>query len=71
MAEKLTKTALKKELSRRIEWFEKSYGFNSGHNSMQDMSDNPNKLRQYGRYLALTEMRFQIERGLFIDGFAC
>jgi len=71
MAEKLTKTALKNELTRRIDWFEKSYGFNSEHNSISDMADNPNKLMMYGRYLSLMEQRFQIERGLFIDGFAC
>ena len=29
MAEKLTKSAIKDELGRLIEWFERSYGFNS------------------------------------------
>lgn len=71
MAERLTKTEIKNELTRRIEWFEKSYGFNSEYNSISDMADNPNKLIMYGRYLALTEARFQVERGLFIGGFAC
>jgi hypothetical protein len=69
MPEKLTKTALKDELTRRIEWFEKSYKFNSKYNDISKM--NPNTLLMYGRYLALTEQRFQIGKGLFIGGFAC
>lgn len=71
MAEKLTKTALKSELTRRIEWFEKSYGFDPKENSITDMADNPNKLIMYGRYLALTEALYQIEKGLFVGGFVC
>jgi hypothetical protein len=71
MAEKLTKTELKSELTRRIEWFEKSYGFNKNYNSGEDIGDNKNKLIMYGRYLALREQRYQIERGLFIGGFVC
>lgn len=71
MSEKLTKKALKEELQRRIDWFESSYGFNSEHNSITDISDNPSLLKQYGRYLALFEMKWQIERNLFIGGFAC
>lgn len=69
MAEQLTKTALKNELTRRIEWFEKNYDFNSKYNSTHDMADNPSRLMMYGRYLALTETRSQIERGyLSADG---
>ena len=71
MAERLTKAVLKDEIARRIEWFEKNYDFNSEHSSMTDMVDNPNKLMMYGRYLALTEVRYQIDGGLFIGGFAC
>ena len=71
MAEKLTKTELKDELTRRIEWFEKAYGFDPKHNSISDMTENPSKLVMYGRYLALTDARYQIERGLFIGGFTC
>jgi len=70
MAEKLTKTALKDELTRRINWFEKSYGFTE-ETSNQCIKDR-NKLLHvaYGRYRALIEMRWQIQEGLFIDGFA-
>lgn len=71
MAEKLTKTALKNELTRRIAWFEKSYGFNIEYNSTHDMAENPSLLIAYGRYCALVDIRYQIERNLFIDGFAC
>ena len=67
----LTKIILNNELTRRIEWFEKNYGFNSGYDSVDDMADNPNKLIMYGRYLALTEVRYQIEGRLFVGGFAC
>lgn len=69
MAEKLTKTALKNELKRRIEWFETNFGFRS--NRGVNEKDSPNILIMYGRYLALTEMKFQIEHGAFVDGFAC
>lgn len=68
MAERLTKAAIKSELTRRIELFEKDYGFSSEYNLV---SDNRNILMMYGRYLALTEQRWQIERGLFVGGFAC
>ena len=71
MAEKLTKQALKNELTRRIDFFEKSYGFNVEHNSIHDMDENPSLLMAYGRYCALVDIRYQIERNLFIDGFAC
>lgn len=69
MAEKLTKTALKDELTRRIDWFEKSYAFSPEGTSVFDMSDNPGLLISYGRYLALLDMRWQIQSRLFIDGY--
>ncbi|MDH5572900.1 MAG: hypothetical protein OEY89_14130 [Gammaproteobacteria bacterium] len=73
MAEKLTKTALKNELTRRIDWFEKSYGFSAEFNSVHDMAkqDNHHLVIAYGRYLALTEMRWQIQNNLYVDGYAC
>ena len=70
MAEKLTKTALKDELQRRISYFEKTYGFNANENSVFDFADKPHKLKAYGRYLALFEMKWQIENNLFIGGYA-
>ena len=69
MSEKLTKTAIKDELTRRIEWFEDNYGFHIGNNVIQEMS--VNTAIMYGRYLTLTDIKQQIERNLFIGGFAC
>lgn len=71
MAEKLTKTALKDELTRRIDYFEKTYGFNPEFNSVSSMAENPHLLISYGRYCSFLSMRYQIENNLFIDGFAC
>lgn len=70
MAENLTKTALKDELSRRIAFFEGALGFTP------DMSVGAQRIAQgkphvgvaFGRYRALLEMRTQIEQGLFIGG---
>lgn len=69
--EKLTKTAIKNELTRRIEWIEKSYGFDADGWTVSDIAESPRRLIMYGRYLALREARFQVERGLFIGGFVC
>lgn len=71
MEERLTKIEIKSELSRRINWFEKNYGFNPECNSINDMADSPNMLIMFGRYLALKEQLHQIERGLFSGGFIC
>ena len=71
MAEKINKAETMKELTRRIDWFEKNYGFSPEKNSIHDMAENPNKLIMYGRYLALTEARHQLNCGAFIGGFAC
>jgi len=54
MAEKLTKTAIKDELTRRINYFEDRYGFTT-ENSVHDMADDPSKCIAYGRYFALYE----------------
>ena len=69
MAEKLTKTELKDELTRRIDWYKKAYGFTEAANSITDMADNPTLLISYGRFLAAYEMRDQIIKGLFIGGY--
>ena len=72
MAEKLTKTAFRNELTRRIDWFEKSYGFDPEFNSASDMEEKGHSLViAYGRYLSLIEMRWQIQNNLFINGYAC
>ena len=68
---RLTKTAIKDELTRRIDWFEKSYGFNPEFTSAFDMAKKNHHVSiAYGRYLALLEMRWQIRNGLFIGGYA-
>ena len=64
MSEKLTKTALKDELDRRIEWLEKSYKFDS-----HSGPGGPLLAVSYGRYCALKDMRYQIEHNLFIGGY--
>ncbi len=64
---KLTKTAIKNELNRRINWFEASYGFNIESGKPYDKSLHI----QFGRYCTLTEMRWQIENNLFIGGYTC
>lgn len=70
MAERLTKTALKAELTRRMEWFESSYGFNLD-TSASEMQGRPYFTQiAFGRYAALREMRWQIDKGLFVGGFA-
>jgi len=71
MSEKLTKTALKSELTRRIEWFEKSYKFDNETTLASLNPINPHLIVAFGRYLSLIEVRWQIEKGLFIGGYAC
>jgi hypothetical protein len=72
MAEKLTKTAIKEELSRRIEWFETAYSFNK-ETSQKDIIARGSALLaiQFGRYRILKEMLWQVENNGFIDGFSC
>lgn len=69
MAEKLTKTAIKNELTRRIDWFEKAYEFDN-ESTMLDCTSQHQAVA-LGRYRTLTEIRYQIENGFFINGFAC
>ena len=71
MSEKLTKTALKLELTRRIELFEKSYKFDSETTLASLNPINPHLIVTYGRYLALCDIRWQIDSNLFIGGYAC
>lgn len=71
MAERLTKTELIDELTRRIEWFKKAYGFKESANSISDMADNPDMLIKYGRFLAAYEARDQIKKRLFLGGYTC
>jgi len=70
MSEKLTKTVLKDELTRRIEWHEKNHGFthNTGNEEMKNKSHH--LAIAFGRYRAMKEMRWQIENNLFLGGAA-
>ncbi|MEF3075203.1 hypothetical protein V2P20_09210 [Methylobacter sp. Wu1] len=72
MTEKLTKTAIKEELVRRIAWFEKAYGF-SEETTMEGIKskENHHLSAAFGRYVALKEIRWQIDNRLFIGGFTC
>ena len=71
MAEKLTKTVLKEELRRRIEWFESRFNF-SEELTDADFNNQPYfSAIAYGRYRAAHSMLWQIENGCFKDGFVC
>lgn len=65
---RLPKYKIINELTRRIEWLERAYGFR-----MDDVDGCANQRRQveWGRYRALIEMRYQIQNGLFIGGAVC
>lgn len=67
----LTKSKIKSELQRRIDWFESSYKFDDETSRIYIADQGGHLAIQFGRYRALKEMKYQIERGLFIDGFAC
>ena len=68
---RLTKTKIKSELRRRMEWFEKGYGFNEDTCRTEFIDRASYTAIAFGRYCALKEMLYQIENGLFIGGFAC
>lgn len=70
MAEKLTKATIKDELQRRMEWFESIYNFTPDTAWSEIENRNDHVKVHYGRYQALLEMKWQIEKGLFIGGFA-
>lgn len=70
MAEKLTKTAIKQELQRRIDWFEGSYKFNRGTNILDLTGKSHHEFIAFSRYRTFLDMQWQIENNLFIGGFA-
>jgi hypothetical protein len=68
---RLTKTKIKDELRRRMAWFEEAYEF-TDETSREDMIEcSYYKTVAFGRYCAIKEMLYQIETGLFVDGFSC
>lgn len=66
MDNKLTKTALKNELVRRIEWLEKSYKFN--HESNEDNTETILH-KQLGIYYTYLTILDQIKNNRFIGGY--
>lgn len=69
MAENLTKQAIKSELQRRIEYFEKKFGFEPDTRNQEALGKSHHEAVAFGRYLALIDMKWQIEHNLFIGGF--
>ena len=71
MAEKLTKTVLKEELKRRIEWYETRFMFNEDM-VLADFIEKDNMTSMhFGRYRAYVDILWQIENGCFKGGFVC
>ncbi len=68
MAENLTKTALKTELRRRIDWYERSYPEINQLNRFNFEKESPLMLEAYGRYRAYQNMWEQVEWGHFLGG---
>ena len=70
MSEKLTKTAIKEELRRRIKWYEESFDFDVNMSS-SDLHDIRFMHVHFGRYRSYVDMLWQIENGCFEGGFVC
>ena len=70
MTEKLTKTVLKEELRRRVDWYEDRFGFNK-EMSYYDVRNVNNLSINLGRYQAYAVILWQIENGCFKGGFVC
>ena len=68
MAEKLTKTALKNELIRRMAWYEKAYPHITGLDRWNFKKESPLMIESCGSYWAYRNILFQIQNGLFIGG---
>lgn len=68
MAEKLTKTVLKEEIQRRIDWFERSFNF-AKDMGYSDVSYNSSLCINFGRYRAYLDILWQIENGCFKGGY--
>jgi hypothetical protein len=70
MAENLTKQAIKAELKRRMEYFEKTFGFEPDTGNQEMSGKSHHVVVAFGRYRSLIEMKWQIEHNLFIGGFS-
>ena len=71
MSEKLTKTVLKEELKRRIEWYEDRYDFNEDMTNDDFMKKSHSLSILFGRYQNHRDILWQIENGCFKGGFVC
>ena len=68
MAEKLTKTVIKDELRRRIEWYENIFHFNEEMTGYDFKSKSYTSSICFGRYRAYVDILWQIENGCFKGG---
>ncbi len=68
MAEKLTKTAIKAELKRRIDWYEKAYPKIKDLDRFNYQQESRLMIEACGSYWAYRNMFVQVERGYFIGG---
>ena len=68
MAERLTKTAIKFELQRRINWFETAYPNIKDYDRWNYEQTSRVMVEQCGRYWAYKNMLEQVQSGLFIGG---
>ena len=71
MAEKLTKTVLKEELRRRIEWYEDRFDFNEDMINDDFIKKSHTLAVLFGRYQSYRDILWQIENGSFEGGYVC
>ena len=65
MAEKLTKSAIKDELMRRIDWYERCFKFNKDMTNADISKD----YFHFGRYRTYVDILWQVENGCFKGGY--
>jgi hypothetical protein len=68
VAEKLTKTAIKAELQRRIDWYERAYPKIKGLDRWNYKNESRLMVEACGHYWAYSNMLWQVENGLFSGG---
>ena len=68
MAERLTKSAIKAELQRRINWYEKSYPKIHDLDRFNYKQESQLMIEACGSYWAYKNILWQIQNGLFIGG---
>jgi len=68
MAEKLTKTAIKAELQRRIDWYENAYPKIKDLDRWNYKNESQLMIEACGSYWAYRNILVQVRQGLFIGG---